>query len=97
MIDPLARRTDYALGALDESELAPDPFVQFQRWLDDAADQPEPNAMVVGTVDPDGMPSSRTVLLRGLEGGFRFFSHRDSRKGRAIAHLAAAKIGRAHV
>jgi pyridoxamine 5'-phosphate oxidase len=87
---PLGLRRDYALGELDESSLAADPFEQFRLWLDEAADQPEPNAMVVGTVDADGLPSSRTVLLRGLEGGFRFFSHRDSAKGLALAHLAEA-------
>ncbi|MDM4764124.1 pyridoxamine 5'-phosphate oxidase [Galbitalea sp. SE-J8] len=89
MTDPLVRRTDYALGALAEADLDADPLVTARRWLADAASAEsavsEPNAMVVSTVDPDGDPSSRTVLLRGLDRGLVFFSHRTSEKGRAIA------------
>jgi pyridoxamine 5'-phosphate oxidase len=62
----------------------PDPIVQFAEWLRDAeaAGLPDPNAMVVGTVEPDGRPSSRTVLLKGLDDGlFSFFTNRQSHKG----------------
>jgi len=71
---------------LDIGDLDPDPFVQFERWLDDvvAAGIPEPYAMVVATADSDGQPSSRFVLLRGHDPrGFVFYTN--------------YKIGRAHV
>jgi pyridoxamine 5'-phosphate oxidase len=92
--DPLSRRRDYGLGALAEGDVDPDPFVQFRRWLSEATDAsaPEPNAMVLGTVDPDGRPSARTVLLRGLDHGFLFFTNRDSRKGRALAARPVASL-----
>lgn len=86
-MDSLSRHTDYGSVSLDEGELASDPLAQFRRWLAaaEAADIYEPNAMVVGTIDPDGAPSSRTVLLKGLdETGFEFVTNYSSRKGRAL-------------
>lgn len=77
-------------GALDE-----DPLVAFAAWLQDAEDAglPDPNAMVVGTIEPDGRPSSRTVLLKGLDGGmFSFFTNRESHKGTALAHEARVSL-----
>lgn len=71
-----------------EDAIDSDPFRQLSLWLDEAKAHgvPEHNAMVIGTVDPDGTPSTRTVLLRGLgPDGLRFFTNRLSRKGRAIA------------
>ncbi|KAA9111447.1 pyridoxamine 5'-phosphate oxidase [Microbacterium rhizomatis] len=91
MTDPdaaLSRHTDYGVERLDEVDLAGDPIAQFERWLVDAAERGvyEPNAMVVGTIGQDGIPSSRTVLLRGVDaGGFVFYTDRSSRKGRALA------------
>jgi pyridoxamine 5'-phosphate oxidase len=85
---PLARHTDYGAESLDEADIARDPFEQFARWLAEAAARAvyEPNAMVLGTVDADGTPSSRTVLLRGVdERGLTFYTDRSSRKGRALA------------
>ncbi len=64
-----------------------DPVPAFLRWLDDAraTGLPNPNAMSVATVDPDGRPSSRILLLKGLdERGAVFFTNRQSRKGRAL-------------
>jgi pyridoxamine 5'-phosphate oxidase len=82
------RRT-YARGALTEADLAPDWIGQFTRWYDDVAASGlvvEPNAMVVATATPDGRPSVRTVLLRGVSAdGFVFFTNYASRKGREIA------------
>jgi pyridoxamine 5'-phosphate oxidase len=91
-MDPLSAHRDYDRGTLDEGDLAPDPFAQLARWIGDATEAglAEPNAMVLGTVDPDGRPSSRTVLLRGLEGELRFFTNRDSHKGQALAQLGEA-------
>lgn len=85
--NPLAHRLDYTLAELDDGALAASPIALFQRWLADAADLPEPNAMVVSTVDAEARPSSRAVLLRGIDddGALWFFTNRLSRKGRALA------------
>jgi pyridoxamine 5'-phosphate oxidase len=83
--DPYADlRREYALGGLVESDLAPDPFAQFQRWYHDAvaASVYEPNAMVVSSVSADDRPSSRLVLLKGFtSAGWVFFTNLGSRKG----------------
>jgi pyridoxamine 5'-phosphate oxidase len=88
MVD-LHRREQYAKAQLLESEVAADPLVQLQRWLDDAeaAQVAEPNAMVVVTVDASGRPRPRNVLLRGLDddGRLSFFTNRQSRKGQDLA------------
>lgn len=79
-----ALREEYARGGLHEDDLAADPFVMFDRWLADAIDAelPEPNAMVVASATPDGHPSARMVLLKGItEYGFVFFTNLLSRKG----------------
>ena len=82
------RRT-YARGALSEADLAADWVGQFTRWYDEVAASGlvvEPNAMVLATASPDGRPSVRTVLLRGVSAdGFVFFTNYGSRKGREIA------------
>lgn len=87
-MDPLAAmRRSYSQAGLDEADLAPEPFAQFRRWLDDAlaAGLVEPNAMVLATATPDGRPSVRTVLLKGFdESGFVFFTNYSSRKGGEI-------------
>lgn len=84
-----AARENYTRAGLSEGDLASDPFAQFEQWYVEARDAGivEPNAMVVATVDPDGAPSSRMVLLKGFaEDGFRFFTNLASRKGEALAH-----------
>ncbi|GAB2744520.1 pyridoxamine 5'-phosphate oxidase [Nocardioides pakistanensis] len=81
-------RREYAGGGLDEADLEPDPVAMFRRWMQDAlrAGLFEPNAFVLSTVDADGTPSSRIVLLKGLdERGFVFFTNYASRKGRELA------------
>jgi len=80
-------RKDYALAGLTEKDLARDPFRQFETWFGEAqaAKIAEPNAMVLGTASRDGRPSSRVVLLKGLDGrGFVFYSNYESRKGRDL-------------
>ena len=82
-----ALRREYGDHGLDTPDLAPDPIEMFRRWLDAAvaAGLHEPNAMVVATVSPDGRPSARLVLLKGLDDrGFVFFTNYESRKGREI-------------
>jgi pyridoxamine 5'-phosphate oxidase len=86
--DLAALRREYGDRGLDVPDLAPDPISMFRRWFDDtvAADLHEPNAMVVATVSPAGRPSSRTVLLKGVdERGFVFFTNYESRKAADIA------------
>ena len=64
------------------------PFALFDQWFTDAqASEPEdPNAMAVATVDADGRPSARMVLLKGHDArGFVFYTNLESRKGRALA------------
>lgn len=81
-------RKDYTLRALDLEGTAPDPFAQFGQWMAEAlqAAVPEPTAMHLGTVSPDGRPAGRIVLLKGLDAdGFTFFTNYDSRKGRDLA------------
>jgi pyridoxamine 5'-phosphate oxidase len=71
-----------------EATLAPEPLVQFEQWLAEAgaAGIYDPTAMTLATVDPDGKPSARIVLFKGIEaGGFSFYTHYDSRKARALA------------
>ena len=78
-------RRAYERGRLDEASLAGDWLTQFSRWFDEAAGSGllvEPNAMVVATATPGGVPSVRTVLLRGVDAaGFVFFTNYRSRKG----------------
>ena len=81
-------RRAYQLGSLSESDLTPDPMTLFQTWLEHALDtgMVEPNAMALATVDPDGQPNVRYVLLKGADAdGFTFFSNYHSRKGRDLA------------
>lgn len=81
-------RKDYALSALDESEVAAQPVTQFRQWLDQAlaAQCLEPSAMSLATVGANGRPSSRIVLLKEFdERGLVFYTNYDSRKGRDLA------------
>lgn len=80
------RRREYEAQGFDVADADPDPMVQFGRWFD-AVDEPmdEPHAMVLSTVRPDGTPSLRTVLLRGIdERGLTFFTNYESAKAAAI-------------
>jgi pyridoxamine 5'-phosphate oxidase len=81
------RRKDYTLFNLREDDVDPDPIRQFESWFDEAtkSGNAEPNAMTLATATPDGRPSARVVLLRGLDDrGFAFFTNYDSRKGREL-------------
>ena len=82
-VDLAALRSEYAEGGLDVEDLEPGPTAMLRRWLAEAlaAGLHEPNAMVLSTVGPDQRPSSRIVLLKGLDGhGFVFFTNHTSRK-----------------
>lgn len=81
-------RQEYTGAGLTEADLAPDPIEQFALWFAAWREVAvgDPNAMVVATATPDGRPSMRTVLLRGLDAdGFVFFTNRHSRKGADLA------------
>ncbi len=81
-------RKDYKLAALDESDTAASPLAQFEKWLGEAieADLPEPNAMTLATVGEDGRPSTRIVLIKGIDArGPVWFTNYQSRKGRELA------------
>lgn len=81
-----ARRREYAAAGLGADDLAPDPFTMFRGWYDAAGELPEPNAMVLSTVSGEGVPSSRMVLLKGVdERGFVLFTNLRSRKGVELA------------
>ena len=81
-------RKDYALKRLDETDVDADPFNQFHAWLREAlaAEVPEPTAMTLATVDDEGSPSARIMLLKALYArGFVFYTNLESRKAREIA------------
>lgn len=88
-------RHQYEQDGLDVADVASDPYVQFQEWFDAwAATGPrDPGVVVVSTVDADGWPSSRAVLLRGVDQrGFVFFTNRTSAKGRALDATGRASL-----
>ena len=93
--DIAALRREYAAGGLTEDELAADPVSMFRGWFTEVreANLHEPNAMVVSTVGADGRPSSRMVLLKGVDDdGFRFYTNTASRKGRELAANPACSL-----
>ena len=74
---------------------ADDPLRLFSAWLKDAsASEPrDPTAMTLATVDADGTPNARMVLLKGLdERGFVFYTNMDSQKGRELDQKPAAAL-----
>jgi pyridoxamine 5'-phosphate oxidase len=88
MTDLASMREQYQRGGLAEADAGRDPFALFRTWFDAAvaAQLPEPNAMTLATVGPDGRPSARAVLLKALDDrGLTFFTNYDSRKGRDLA------------
>lgn len=81
-------RTNYARAELSEADAGNDPLALFQRWLNEAisAKVPEPNAMTLATVGSDLRPSTRIVLIKGLdERGIAWFTNYDSQKGKELA------------
>lgn len=80
-------RKEYSRASLSESDVHADPVMQFTKWFDEAvtARLPEPNAMSVATVGPDGRPSSRILLIKEFDRrGFSWFTNYESRKGREL-------------
>jgi pyridoxamine 5'-phosphate oxidase len=81
-------REQYMREGLELDRLDPDPYAQFETWFAQSVDSgiPEPNAMILATVDADGQPWQRTVLLKIFDTrGFVFFTNYESRKAQQIA------------
>ncbi len=81
-------RKSYEQGELVEEQVAGQPLQQFKTWLDAAlaAGVPEPNAMTLATVGPEGRPSTRIVLIKDIdERGLVWYTNYESRKGRELA------------
>ena len=79
---------DPAADVLRRMFAEPDPFALFDEWFEAArcAELNDPDAMSLATVDADGLPNVRMVLLKGHgPDGFRFFTHEGSAKGRELA------------
>jgi pyridoxamine 5'-phosphate oxidase len=77
-------RKEYAQRTLDESLVLSDPVRQFESWFQEAiaTQVPEANAMFLATATPDGIPSGRVVLLKGVsDNAFLFYTNYLSRKG----------------
>jgi pyridoxamine 5'-phosphate oxidase len=82
-----ALRKEYTRAGLNETDVDPDPIVQFHEWFEKVidADLHEPNAMILATATTDGKPSARTVLLKGYdERGFVFYTNYEGRKAKEI-------------
>jgi pyridoxamine 5'-phosphate oxidase len=80
-------RTDYGQASLSEADVAADPFEQFNIWFEQAlkAEVMEANAMGLSTVDAEGRPSSRIVLIKQYDRrGFTWYTNYDSDKGRQL-------------
>lgn len=88
-------RIDYASRPLDVDDLAPTWYEQLTAWPEQAreAGLTEPNAMVLATSDPDGLPSSRTVLCKGLDaGGIVFYTNYTSAKSHDLNRTRVASV-----
>jgi pyridoxamine 5'-phosphate oxidase len=82
-----ALRKEYSKADLNVTDVSKDPVEQFEKWFLDAikSEVPEGNAMNLATVNAEGKPTSRIVLLKGIEEGkFVFFTNYQSQKGREL-------------
>ena len=87
-------RREYLGEPLSEMDSADDPLRQFTRWFEQVRDtELDPTAMVLATATPDGRPSARTVLLKGIdERGFVFYTNYESRKAREMEATGRASL-----
>jgi pyridoxamine 5'-phosphate oxidase len=86
--DLAGERKSYERAELEEDAAANEPLAQFRRWMDEAfaAKLPEPTAMTLATVGPEGRPSTRVVLAKGVdERGIAWYTNYESRKGQELA------------
>ena len=95
MLDIQKLRKDYTAHTLELEGVSAEPLAQFRAWFEQAveAQVPEPNAMTLATCTPEGKPSARIVLLKGVEEeGFVFFTNYNSRKGRELEQNPRAAL-----
>ena len=88
-------RREYQYGRLTRESLKGSPFEQFTVWMEQAVESnmPDPTAMCLATVDGEGKPWQRTVLLKGFDTqGFLFYTNLGSRKARDIAGNANVSL-----
>jgi pyridoxamine 5'-phosphate oxidase len=88
-------RKEYSKAKLDDSNVLPDPIKQFEKWFNEAleAGVPETNAMHLATVNALGKPSSRIVLLKGIENNkLLFYTNYQSKKGKELEANPACAI-----
>ena len=87
-------RREYLGQPLDEAHSDADPVRQFTAWLEQVRElEPDPTAMALATATRDGVPSVRTVLLKGAdEHGFVFYTNYESRKARELAESGRASL-----
>lgn len=88
-------RKEYSRASLSEEDVDPNPIEQFSTWFGEAiaAQVPEANAMSVSTVNANGRPSSRIVLIKEFDRrGFTWFTNYDSRKGHELAQNPYAAL-----
>lgn len=87
-------RTDYETDGFRLGDLDSDPLAETRRWIQlaVAAGEPQPDAMALATVGADNRPSVRSVLLKGVDHGFVFYTNYESRKGRDLAATGVAAI-----
>lgn len=95
MNDLASLRKEYSQAALDAKSVSQDPISQFTKWFEEAATAkvPEPNAMNLATVNENGRPASRIVLLKGIENyKFVFYTNYQSRKGKELDQNPACAL-----
>ncbi|MCC5791181.1 MAG: pyridoxamine 5'-phosphate oxidase [Legionellaceae bacterium] len=88
-------RREYGEVGVDVSSVNANPVVQFQLWFEEAlkVERADPTAMVLSTVDTQGYPDSRVVLLKGIhEEAFLFYTNYQSRKGQQMAQTPYAAL-----
>ncbi|HEY9044773.1 MAG TPA: pyridoxamine 5'-phosphate oxidase [Ohtaekwangia sp.] len=88
-------RKEYSRASLDVANVLPDPVKQFEKWFQEAiqAQVPEPNAMTLSTINALGGPSSRIVLLKGIENNkFVFYTNYQSSKGKELERVPACAL-----
>ncbi|RCV42851.1 hypothetical protein SETIT_9G248700v2 [Setaria italica] len=94
-VDISSLRENYISPELLESQVMPDPFDQFRKWFDEAvtAGLREPNAMALTTVNKEGKPSSRMVLLKGVDKqGFVWYTNYGGRKAHDLSENPNAAL-----
>ncbi|HYF68510.1 MAG TPA: pyridoxamine 5'-phosphate oxidase [Ohtaekwangia sp.] len=88
-------RKEYSKASLDIKTISNNPVSQFETWFREALQSqvPEPNAMTLSTVNTDGRPSARVVLLKGVEQNkFMFFTNHQSDKGKQLQQNPACAL-----